>query len=847
MDYDIVAQDAVRDFKAANENMNIEVKTFQASDYEEFYHSIKAGLQSGKGPDIILFDPYNFTELAKYMEKGFFADLNELIDKDKEFKLSDFNEKILESGVYKGKRFLIPTGYTIDAFVAESQAAGKGEAGKYTIKLDESGISFKDFVKEAEKYMESNKEENNNEENKGKYLIPSLDFLTILRNTKTSYINYDEKKTSFDTPEFIELLSSYNKLKAWEFPKDKTGTFPSAKELVNLLKEKEAAVFEMQLMNPRWMKNEFSNIKTTVNIYPSPSAGTDGCISATPSQYIGINSQSTNKKAAFEFVKHMLSIKYQADANHIFIPVRNEAYKKNLDEAMKAGEAVKSILRQMDAMVQNIGTCSYMDGEVRKIINEELEALSGGNKSAEEAAQSMKERVEGYLESDIEEAKAGSQGDSKNDSQGDSNKADASDSEYDITIYAFSSQYNILTAASDYQDKHPDMRIKIEEFSRREPENPKIRLATELMSGKGPDVIAFDRRYFDSLYKAATSGAFYDLNELMSKDTKLNMADFNPELMKWGVYNGKRYFVPLSANARFICSTKEALDANKIKLENCSLKEFGDIVKRYMEENRGENAYFFDSDFTFRDILNASGLKIIDYENKQTFFKTKEFIDLMVFFKDINETVLPKDVEKNIIDIKLINEGKLVACMDYIGSFKDLWTINSNFKSLAGGELIFYPIPTYRESSDILVTFREGAAINSAAKNKEAAYEIVKLLMSLEMHNASGYKVISGFPVNKRVFVADRAENVPGKSDSSNFYAFGEDGSLMEMVQQHPLSEELALEFEEMMERFKPAEIIDEEVYRMIEQAESDFISGKKTAEQAAEELDNMVTLYLNE
>ncbi|HHV99181.1 MAG TPA: hypothetical protein GXX36_06370 [Clostridiaceae bacterium] len=60
---------------------------------------------------------------------------------------------------------------------------------------------------------------------------------------------------------------------------------------------------------------------------------------------------------------------------------------KMRDEAMNTEASVKSVLRQPDAMVQNIGVCSYMDGEIRKIINEELEALRSGNKSVEEAAQ----------------------------------------------------------------------------------------------------------------------------------------------------------------------------------------------------------------------------------------------------------------------------------------------------------------------------------------------------------------------------------------------------------------------------------------------------------------------------
>lgn len=79
-------------------------------------------ISSGEGSDIIIFSPNEYSDLKDLIQEGLLCDLNELIKKDKSFKLTDYNEKVMDCGAINGKRYFFPISFYIPALFTTKHA-----------------------------------------------------------------------------------------------------------------------------------------------------------------------------------------------------------------------------------------------------------------------------------------------------------------------------------------------------------------------------------------------------------------------------------------------------------------------------------------------------------------------------------------------------------------------------------------------------------------------------------------------------------------------------------------------------------------------------------------------------
>lgn len=116
---------------------------------------------------------------------------------------------------------------------------------------------------------------------------------------------------------------------------------------------------------------------------------------------------------------------------------------------------------------------------------------------------------------------------------------------------------HIQSWALKFKFKHKNVNIVFESLSATE------RLRTELMAGKGPDVLLLPTQgYWEPLNgehsvgvtlirdvnQAMRNGIFYDITEFYDADEELNKDSFVPAVMEAGVVDGKRYVLPLRYN-----------------------------------------------------------------------------------------------------------------------------------------------------------------------------------------------------------------------------------------------------------------------------------------------------------
>ncbi len=136
---------AVEVFKELYPEVNVIVHKFE--DNKNYELLMKHKLPKGMGPDLVVGQ---FTDVGddyyQYLDNGVFVDLNQFILRDEDFSFDGYNENVMDAGVYKGKRLVVPIEYEILPLItSEEILAGEG--------LTEDDIaSFSSLITSAHDY-----------------------------------------------------------------------------------------------------------------------------------------------------------------------------------------------------------------------------------------------------------------------------------------------------------------------------------------------------------------------------------------------------------------------------------------------------------------------------------------------------------------------------------------------------------------------------------------------------------------------------------------------------------------------------------------------------------------------
>lgn len=394
MDSDKVLLAAVDKYNKVNQNVKIEAKVF--SDVQEFKNKNSTELLAGNGPDIIVNRLDLLNNINKVMSNGVFYDINQLIAKDKDFKLSDYNEKILDYGVYGGKRYIIPINYINSGFLTTKEILVKN-----CIKLDENEWTWKNVADKMKKFITDSKSE-------GKYFIDNLSFTQVLASSGNPFIDYEKKKTSYNSKEFAEILNLYKDI----YPAICPSSILSKYSNTDLLKEgivvmlNYTGIDSPESLNAAY--NVISLIQQEAKIFAFPTWNKGDVSTVWPYYLVGINVKCENSKDAFQYIKLILSDEFQQQtgkydvSSNWYTPVSESAY--NLDKSFCLSNTAhgnipltEQLASQMDKIRANIGQGKLYESEIYKIIEEELPKFLNGSKSAEETAKIIDDRITIYI------------------------------------------------------------------------------------------------------------------------------------------------------------------------------------------------------------------------------------------------------------------------------------------------------------------------------------------------------------------------------------------------------------------------------------------------------------------
>ena len=402
-----------------NNKCQIERTLFKESQYEQYKSKLTTDLLTGEGPDIIFIDGKTFPSIRKVMTSGVFCDLNELIEKDGEFNLSDYNKTIMDSGVYNGKRCLIPWYYELPMLITTKSMTEVN--GISTHKLN----SWDGFMEEIRKFASLD------EKGAEYFLAGDFKLSDIVESCGDLFVDYGKKKTNFNSIEFIQLLEMYKEIYNVQCPaeihknrKTRLG-FGPAEDYLSIFHVSKGYSYPFLF----WMANAESLYfyKEDLLVYPFPSFR-HGRVNAVPTCFLAINAKCENKEAAFDFVKYALSEKeqsmwlYENGTEHLMrgLPVNGKAlditlelfyqdqHLRNLTSVIgipSMGQSLmipdRSISREQAGIIKNmadsVGASYIIDKTILDMLDQEIQDFLNGRRTAKQTARIMDNKATLFL------------------------------------------------------------------------------------------------------------------------------------------------------------------------------------------------------------------------------------------------------------------------------------------------------------------------------------------------------------------------------------------------------------------------------------------------------------------
>lgn len=423
---DAYLDSAIQRFEAQHPGVKVEVQEYSSSpvpstgdgktkmirmkareqDIEKYVSAVNTQLMSGNGPDIMLLNdlPYE-----KYIDKSLLVDLSSLISSDKSFDAGKYYDNIFNAVKYKGKLYGMPVSVGIDILEANKELLEK-----YNISIEDEDWGWEEFEKAAEAFMNAAGAEGT----QGMYALTGMDgsmlISSLISRSFNRFVDKSRKTASFDSAEFVELLNMGRSMIDKGYINTDTSEGKSAD-----LASRGSTLFRVASVNS-YMDLMLSRAlySNGAEFFKYPGEGEEQSFSV--DTMYGINEKSGNKELAWEFLKFLVSDEMMAEPSLVGIPVNKSASQTAADNAVKMsedmgsgkGKAVlgingqsiqldKAITREdANVILEMVGSASSYnkaDRQILSILQEETKPFFDGQKTAEETAETIQDRVYTYI------------------------------------------------------------------------------------------------------------------------------------------------------------------------------------------------------------------------------------------------------------------------------------------------------------------------------------------------------------------------------------------------------------------------------------------------------------------
>ena len=288
----------------------------------------------------------------------------------------------------------------------------------------------------------------------------------------------------------------------------------------------------------------------------------------------------------------------------------------------------------------------------------------------------------------------------------------------------------------DYGDTNLDLRDELYE-----------KMAVQFMAGEGPDLFLVDDALMD-VEKLVRQGVFADMEPYFQADNfdwepyfqadNFDWEPYNQAVMDGGVWNGKRFVIPLSYQFPLLFTTRSALEETGFDVEACGdFQGFLEETTRYMEDET-QTRQLFRGKLAISDFVDESGLALGDYDTRTIDLSSPLFKAGIEWYKTLWEKC-PHDYYDSYSDGFLhgaaaVRDGKVLWTVSY-APLEGFYTEFSALKTI--DEAVMMPIRDV--DGGIQAEIVDSVGVRANSENLQNAYNYIKILLGLSVQISTSW------------------------------------------------------------------------------------------------------------
>lgn len=392
--YNAYYEQAKREYEANHPNITINLQYAAKEDsdltgqmLEKFRKTTSTELLTGKGPDLIEMD---WLPTDKFIGRKLLVNLSTMMEQDSSFKKEQYFQNILDHANQGSGIYAIPLHFYLQALIGDKEA------------IERSNVSFNDTTWNWNQFSNVLKQLVQKRDYEYGYVNRAqISFIDdMVRGNYSQLVDAENRKANFDNGLFVQLLEQ---TKAMEEQRIASFDFRNFKK---------SYFIPVNIYSPGSYVSNLKHSHYGKAAYYLESKGDGQQPGGFFSTYhnLAVNANSRVKAEAWDFLKFLMSGDAEL-SNEQYFPLSKAAYEKQVGRVLKDGVTVETgenqketiqvketDLQDLDAFIaEAVNMKSDIPGEIDKIVFDEAPAFFSGQKSADDVAKLIQNKVTTYL------------------------------------------------------------------------------------------------------------------------------------------------------------------------------------------------------------------------------------------------------------------------------------------------------------------------------------------------------------------------------------------------------------------------------------------------------------------
>jgi len=407
-----------------------------------------------------------------------------------------------------------------------------------------------------------------------------------------------------------------------------------------------------------------------------------------------------------------------------------------------------------------------------------------------------------------------------------------------ITLSGVYIPSNIKSAIIDFNRNNPDYIIEVNDYSGLSTPDDfyagMMKLSTEIIAGNIPDILVTSLL---PVHHYAAKGLLEDLIPFINSDPALGLDDMlEPTLNALKSNDGLYQIIP-SFNVFTILGSSDVLG----NTPGWNMDEFIDVINAHPNATTPLGPDY-DREGFLNVMLMSNINEYVDWNTGGVYFDTGSFARLLELAMIFPESV-DKDRALSVRRSELIARGEQIMLPYYIVDFVFVY----DGYILFGDDVIYKGFPSVDRRGNLMM-FDPGLAMSSTSGHKDIVWQFMRTILTEEWQRDNVLVFPSNAAVfNERLLEATTPDIIIDENGKEIEVSKGEwlvDGDSFEML---ALTEAQSEKLMTMINSLTGRIDQDDALNNIIIEGAAEFFSGRLTADAAAAQIQNRVSIYVAE